>query len=99
MAGNTSSDGPQDAATPCAENTFAPLPNVSKLAFNLFPNPTVDYLIIDFESVASDQGLIFIYDRMGSLLQKETLDFTRKARTDINISDLPSGTYIVKVIL
>ena len=96
--GNASTDWSQDAATPCSENTFAEVPTAPKLAFNVFPNPAVDNLVIDFESVTSDEGLIFIYDRLGSVLQKETIDFTTRSRSDINISDLPDGTYFVKVI-
>ncbi|MBT8233056.1 MAG: T9SS type A sorting domain-containing protein [Bacteroidia bacterium] len=96
--GNMSTDWKMDVSTPCIENNFTSPNPKNELKFRTFPNPSVDKLILDFTSVTSDQGLIFVYDRLGNLMIKKTINFEETLVSDIDISDLPEGSYFVKVI-
>ena len=55
----------------------------------IYPNPTNDKFIVDYDGVAS----IKLYDMLG----KEILTQTANGKTEINISHLPKGVYSVNV--
>ena len=60
---------------------------------NLFPNPASDYIVIENTSPNSD-GLITINSIQGQLLIQQSL---LKPKTEINISELAKGDYVVRV--
>ena len=57
---------------------------------SMYPNPTTDRFIVDFEEVAT----IKLYDMLG----KEVLTQTANGKTEINITRLPKGVYSVRVL-
>jgi hypothetical protein len=57
---------------------------------NIYPNPTKDKLWIDCENFST----IALYDMLG----KEVLNQKINGKSEVNISHLPKGIYIVKVL-
>ena len=61
--------------------------------FMMYPNPAKDYVTIDLSDLTSN-ATVFIYDYLGRLVKKESLNTTSSR---IETSNLQKGTYIVKV--
>ena len=61
-------------------------------SFNIYPNPVVNGLLT-VNGIQSNNSPIEIYSIMGTLVKVENI--TGSTAT-VNVSDLPSGTYIVK---
>jgi hypothetical protein len=61
---------------------------------NVFPNPATNTLNISIDGAENLSGKGAIYDTMGRLVKK----FELKGQTQVNISDLKSGLYILKYI-
>ena len=69
----------------------------SKLSFDVFPNPAEDELIISWSNEVTGNNLnISIFDLMGREL-KNTNESPSSAWNKINIGQLPSGIYLLKV--
>jgi hypothetical protein len=69
-----------------------------KITFSLFPDPGKDHITLEIPRSVPNlprSGSLFIYNLMGQLMLKQTLS---NNRTEINISSLPSGLYMIKVI-
>ena len=58
---------------------------------SLFPNPVIDYLMLDFKSDKTKE--VFVFASTGQQLKSSTLS---KSGT-IDFSDFPSGIYILAV--
>ena len=60
----------------------------------IYPNPTSDLLFVESKDIQSDLGDVTIVNLLGSVLyqQKQTT-----ARTVINVSTLPKGSYFLKI--
>ncbi len=69
--------------------------NDISLSCNAYPNPTKDFLTINVENFKISKLYYQIYDLNGKLIENKKL--TQK-ETTISVSNLPSGTYLVKVI-
>lgn len=65
--------------------------NLFKTEAKLFPNPTVDYVTVEFEQPFD--GRIAIYNLDGQLLQEQ--NSFNSIRHRMNVSHLNSGTYIL----
>ncbi len=61
--------------------------------FKMYPNPAKEYVTIDLSDLTSN-ATVFIYDYLGRLVKKESLNTTSSR---IETSNLQKGTYIVKV--
>ena len=61
--------------------------------FMMYPNPAKDYVTIDLSDLTSNATVV-IYDYLGRLVKKESLNTTSSR---IETSNLQKGTYIVKV--
>lgn len=62
--------------------------------FNVYPNPTSDYIFINFSRECGQNIELKIYDLYGKIiLQKEMKQFNQ----ELNIITLPKGMYIIKV--
>lgn len=61
--------------------------------FKMYPNPAKEYVTIDLSDLTSN-AIVFIYDYLGRLVKKESLNTTSSR---IETSNLQKGTYIVKV--
>ena len=65
---------------------------------NVYPNPTTGFATLSIEVRPKTQSIIEIYDIAGSLLQSEKLtSVDGTTNQQIDISNLPSGIYMLKV--
>lgn len=71
---------------------------VEEKDFNIYPNPTKDKLTIDLFSTQKSTGNIEIYNMEGKLVQSNSLELSEgNNSTQIDVSLLPSASYIVKI--
>ena len=59
----------------------------------VYPNPAISYVMVDVLN-GSKVGTISIYNMIGSLMKVVEINGFEK---EVNISDLPSGSYIISV--
>lgn len=76
----------------CSEE-FLKVNKLSVARVSLYPNPANSLLNVDFETEA--ERSIRIYDMMGQLVYESKVSDTH---TEINISDLANGNYVVTVV-
>ena len=64
------------------------------LFYSMYPNPTSDYIILEFKQKSIDlNGSYYsIHDTNGSLIMKKEL---KETRTQIPMKELPASTYII----
>ncbi len=75
-----------------AEANTVGINELAKSGFNLFPNPTTDYLEIrNIPTV----GLIKISDNLGRSLKQ--FDATKDQNRNLNIADLTQGVYLISI--
>ncbi|MBB6371421.1 T9SS type A sorting domain-containing protein [Chryseobacterium shigense] len=60
----------------------------------LYPNPTRDYLYIDFSDVPYKGSEYQLFDAQGKLIKK---DMISQPKSELNLSSLPSAVYIIRV--
>ena len=61
----------------------------------MYPNPALDFVTINFRSAPSPQNEVYLYDMMGRLLLSVYQNYSTEATIDT--SKLPAGSYIVVV--
>ena len=59
-------------------------------AVRVFPNPTAETLVV--EGLLTADGQVRLYDQQGQLVKTSSAD---AARTTLDVSDLPAGTYLL----
>lgn len=65
---------------------------------NIYPNPTKDKLTIDLFSNQKSTGNLEIYNMEGKMVQSNSIDLSEGNNSaQINVSTLPSASYIVKI--
>lgn len=64
---------------------------LSEIKLTLFPNPTKDVVTIGYNGIEDE---VEIYDQLGRKIRSTTMEGTSM---QMNISDMPSGIYIVKI--
>ncbi len=78
---------------------FTPVQGITENDFNhinIHPNPAKDNLIIEFEKSKKLQNTsVSIYNTQGQLVKQLTIS---QPKTEIDIHDLSTGVYVVKVI-
>jgi hypothetical protein len=65
----------------------------STAAFNFYPNPVIDGLIIEIDNSTSSQFLTIV-NLQGQILKTALLV---EQKTEINLNDLPSGMYLIQL--
>lgn len=65
--------------------------DLATLGIRIFPNPTPDYLLIDAQEEISELMVFSLSGQRLLALQPESI------RRQLDLSDLPSGTYLLKV--
>ena len=60
----------------------------------LYPNPTRDYLYIDFTSSPYKGSEYQLYDAQGKLIKKDVIS---QSKSELNLSSLPSAVYIISI--
>lgn len=64
-------------------------------AFNLYPNPVTTTLHLTWETATLQQASIWLYDLQGRAIKHKPLP-SGSTQTQLSVSDLPRGMYIVK---
>ncbi len=71
--------------------------NISELA--LYPNPTKDYIQIDFNLKFSDKIDFILYNMLGTKIYEEYVQLiSGKNHKIVDLRDLPKGVYFLKII-
>ena len=68
-----------------------------KIIVNIFPDPATDHITLEipgYLKTVQQGGECSVYNMMGLLMLKLTLD---NNKTEINITSLPSGLYMIHV--
>ena len=104
--GDSGSDWSADAPSPCAANLGSPEPQeevveevieeVFTLNYTIYPNPSSEAISLDFDSEVEGEMTIQITDAMGRIQLITTKDASEMK--GINIDNLQSGNYYLKVI-
>ncbi len=68
-------------------------PEISEFEIQIFPNPTADFVNIQFQSVIKNISYQ-LYNNTGSLIQQNKIV---SANTRLNFSNYASGQYILKI--
>ena len=64
-------------------------------SLSVFPNPILDYLILQISDYYNEKLSFHLYDLQGKSLNKEQII---AEQTQINTSSLPSATYFIEVL-
>lgn len=62
--------------------------------FNIYPNPTTDFLTIEYSKVKNDRMTMEVVDMQGKTLMSQSLKST-KNQVQIDTSEFPSGQYMI----
>jgi len=66
--------------------------------FSIYPNPSSDYLILEFNSIAGKEGKIEVTDINGKILCTKALAEKKEERTfTISTQSFSSGIYFLKI--
>lgn len=76
-------------------NTCTGLQDISREMIQLYPNPTNQFLNIDFKELVNEK-YIEVYDALGKLLLTQT---TTEPFLKLDVSDFNTGIYFLKVML
>ncbi len=99
-SGDASTDWSEDMATPCQENLVPPSPEEAQsLRVKIFPNPATDFIRItsDQLQVMESEYEVMIFDAFGRLVHTQKEDELTVKNIQIDISNLNSGQYYIKV--
>ncbi|KQS30866.1 hypothetical protein ASG33_10865 [Dyadobacter sp. Leaf189] len=75
----------------------------------IYPNPATDVIAVEFESAEDEptfpENILLISEGSGMTMKKvdtniskSTTDLSRKQKFDLNVSDLPRGTYFLHLL-
>ena len=66
---------------------------------NVYPNPTSDYINLNFTSTTTEDLQLFLTDILGKTIFSKTL-LTDKGEQNIRfqVNDLPKGTYFLQIV-
>lgn len=64
---------------------------------NLFPNPAVEYLIIEGNFDNEANIVVEIYDLSSKLIKSENFNVQNDFTLKMNVQDMPQGIYIIKI--
>ena len=80
----------------CAEQPAKMAPTA--IAASLYPNPTNDLTTIEYASETAGEGTLMVMDMNGRVLQQSTVMVNAgKQYQGIDLSDMPTGVYIVRL--
>ena len=78
------------------KNVSTPEEITKTKSFNIYPNPVVDFLRIEFSDILTDDADYFIYNTLGKLVTRGKI---YNPAHEINLNSLPSGQYVFNVQL
>lgn len=65
------------------------------ISLSIFPNPTTEYLTLQVKNYNNEKLSYQLFDIQGKLLGSKVIT---TSKTQINLSDLSTGTYLINVI-
>ncbi len=65
---------------------------------HIFPNPASEILIVDLTPYEGREVMITIYNQLGHMVQQVAADDATEALIPVDISRLPNGNYVVRVV-
>tara|TARA_B110000902_G_scaffold242122_1_gene293147 strand:+ start:1583 stop:2365 length:783 start_codon:yes stop_codon:yes gene_type:complete len=92
--GNGGTTGDQVVTTSTGGVTTLGIPAAKRLSFEMYPNPALEDVTIQLPS-DSEKATVEFYDNLGKLALKKTIS---SSNDKMNVKELTSGTYILKVI-
>ncbi len=69
----------------------------NQVKITVYPNPASDHLNIKFEEPLDAEVKIFILNSTGSLVRTDVMEITVLEK-ELNLQDLPAGTYFLKLV-
>ena len=67
-------------------------------SFSVYPNPTQDNLVLNFETKESTNGELMVMDMNGRMLQSQSMQLSSGVTTNtVDLGSLPNGLYIVRL--
>ena len=89
-----------ESVAPCGDNLTA-IENIdqSTVELNLFPNPAVSYLFVDFDWIRKGEAIkLKVLDLSGKLVKEQSLEINKgNNQTKIDIQSLVQGNYIIEL--
>ncbi len=95
--GDSSADWMEDNFSYCMENFTGPT-EIESLAYKVYPNPANEFILLEVLSSRDSFGQMLVFDNFGRLIIKRELQFDNKSDMRINVSDLMTGQYFIKLI-
>lgn len=68
-------------------------------SFDMFPNPAQDNFSVNLTNTNNDKGTIEIYNELGQLAKRVELGNESVIKTNVSVSDLKPGVYMVKTTI
>jgi len=68
-------------------------------SYNLYPNPTTNYFTVNLNNANGESAQVEIYNALGQLAKREALGTDALIKSNVSISDLKPGIYVVKTTL
>lgn len=75
----------------------APEPELADSRISSFPNPAKDFYRIDLDLESTSAVQVQLMNMAGQVIQKREYTALQKDRIDLDVSDLATGAYLVKV--
>ena len=75
---------------------FPTLNNGNTGSFILYPNPARETVYVEFDEPIANSGELSLFTLSGSLVRKIRFE-ERQKRIEINLSDIPDGTYLIGI--
>ncbi|MBK7428815.1 MAG: T9SS type A sorting domain-containing protein [Saprospiraceae bacterium] len=73
----------------------AHLPAANKFAFHVFPNPTANYVHINFDDNTARDFDLRLFDIHGKMLQYQ--QYKSATTAQLNLESLPASTYVISI--
>ena len=82
----------------CENVIISSLNDLDVSKFNIYPNPTSDFLTLDFHAVVKGDFTVKIISSNGNQVYEDRiLDFNGDYSKNINLSNLAKGNYIIQI--
>ena len=76
--------------------TLIPKSSSSIESMNLMPNPAIDQITIELESLIEEKQIFYVYNMQGKLLMEQETNLSKgNNQIQLDISNLPGGIYTV----
>jgi hypothetical protein len=70
---------------------------IKRTEFNLYPNPSNNYIVLESNKRISELCRVEIFDISGRLILNQQLDFRERNANQINLNGINSGIYFCRI--